>query len=179
MIGLIQASETLLPDSSCCCQFMVSAPHPIFCLWGGIFYATGIFSGLCHLVQIVENISLLEEVWNWIHLHEVNRFLFLLVAENFHLFSLHQTIMENVLDISNDTSTYSLHEFRRGGGACCSNWLSWRHAVRSGVGAVSSCGTLGSAPASILPNLPRPGLPALEPGRFCPTPDCSRALSLV
>lgn len=122
----------------------------------------------------MENISLLEEVWNWIHLHEVNRFFFLLVAENPHLFSLHQAIMENVLDISNDTSTYSLQDFRRGGGACCSNWLSWGHAVRSGVGAVSSRGALGSAPASILPSLPSPGHPALQPGCLCPAPDSSR-----
>lgn len=133
---------------------------------------------------MVKNISLLEELWNWIHLHWVNGSFFLPVAENHRLFSLHQTVIENLLNVSNDTIGYHLQEFYRGCGVCCSNWLSCEPAVRGRVGAVSSFSTRGSAPAFILPSLTLPGLLWLDSRGirdrlFCPTQDSSNALSLL
>lgn len=117
MLGLIQASESLLPDSfSCCSQLTASAPNPNFGLWVGIFYATGISSGPCYLVQMMKNISLFLELWNWIYLNWVNELLFLLVAENDHLFSFEQTTIENLLNLSNDPNNYCLQEFCIGHG---------------------------------------------------------------
>lgn len=98
-------------------------------------------------------------------------------------YSAYQTVIENLLNVSNDTIGYHLQEFYRGCGVCCSNWLSWEPAVRGRVGAVSSFSTRGSAPAFILPSLTLPGLLWLDSRGirdrlFCPTRDSSNALSL-
>lgn len=68
MMGLIQASKSLLPDTSFHCYWlMASEPYPLFFfLWGGIFYAMEIFSEPCHLVQMVE--EPLQKLGNRIHL---------------------------------------------------------------------------------------------------------------
>lgn len=98
-------------------------------------------------------------------------------------YSAYQTVIENLLNVSNDTIGYHLQEFYRGCGVCCSNWLSWEPAVRGRVGAVSSFSTRGSAPAFILPSLTLPGLLWLDSRGirdrlFCPTDNLMHYLFL-
>lgn len=129
-------------------------PIPIW-VWGlGSSMTQGIFSGLCHLAPMVENISLLQEFWNWIHLNRVNVLLFLVVVENHHLFIFEQTIIENLLHVSNDTNSYVFRSSVEAMVICCSNQLSGASVARDLV----SCSTSESAPASILPSLTLPGL---------------------
>ena len=178
MMGLFQASNPLLPDTfSCCFRLRASAHHPTFCLWVGIFYAMGIFSGPCYLVQMVENISPLQELWSWIHLDWVNGLRFLLMAENWHLLSFQETIIENLLSINNDTNNFWLWEFYRG----CDGVLLKSTFIRTsckecGSSIVSSCSTFGVSPCF---HTARPQLFSgfsqlvTECGHFCPTWDTS------
>lgn len=112
------------------------------------------FSWLCHLVPMVENISFLQEFWNWSHLNWVNVLLFLMVAENHHLLIFEQTIIENLRHVSNDINSYVFSNSAEAMAMCCSNQFSGESVARDLV----SCSTSELASASILPSLTLPGL---------------------
>lgn len=149
-MGLFQASESLLQDSfSDCCQLAASAPHSDLGLGIGIFYDTRNISWALSFSSTVENISLLQEFWNWIHLNRVNVLLLQVVVENHHLFIFEQTIIENLVHVSNDTNSYVFRSSLEAIEMCCSNQLSGASVTRDLV----SCSTSELAPTSVLPGL--------------------------
>lgn len=148
----------------------------LFVVWGLLWHRNS--SGPCHLVQMVENISLLQKLWNRIHLNWVNALLFLLVTENYYFFSFEQTIIENLLTISNDTNNYCLWKFCRDHRDVLLKLTSMRI-------------WLAAVPLAwpLLPYAtPCPTWPSLhswlrvveipEPGHCCPAQDFTNALSL-